>query len=712
MIVKDLTPDKLGAMNKKRLVATPYALLLLVLGNPTYPAESNKTFIESLELSLEDLRNVKVATATKTEEQSSLSPAIMTVITAQDIQTYGYDSVAAALRHVASFIDNYDLAVHNFGVRGINSGVRSGSRTIKFMIDGQRIDFASNNQNFIGKELIPMGLIERIEIVRGPVSALYGANAFLGVVNIITKRGEELGSSGALLALDFLSSRNAGNGYQLELIKGNRRGNWDYRFGLSVGKDDRQGIKLPRRSPDFESVSLKEALSDDARPLSFYGRAEYSLGDGEIFQISGFYQELDVANPFSDVNPLKATGHSRIALRNLFLRADYERSLGERTRARFFAAYSEGDTLGDDKVEVGAASFFLDRRFGFDGTQFGAEFIVDFRKYDSLLVGFDSKRDDQRIETFTRVNRGDGSRILFNPDHNETITNNGFYLQYLIQFSENWRGVVGFRVDDDSIIGQQESARIGIVGKLPRGMILKVLAGSAFQAPSLELLFHDAVQAGDIIGNLDLKEQRASTIEVSLGVPVCEFLHISATYFNTTVNDLVVFTSDASNLFAKNSSGSDTDGIELELRLLWKGLDAYFNYTWQDTTQDASPESLFVLEHRKRGELSPEQSANLGLSYYWQGAQLTMSWESRWVGQRPASTQNVVDANQFYKLEAYVDSTLTLSTKRFSFIGGKVAILRLQAMDLFDSRYVNPGFGGIEFPSIGRRISLGFEQRF
>ncbi|MCH7837142.1 MAG: 50S ribosomal protein L6 [Chloroflexi bacterium] len=127
-------------MNKKRLVATPYALLLLVLGNPTYPAESNKTFIESLELSLEDLRNVKVATATKTEEQSSLSPAIMTVITAQDIQTYGYDSVAAALRHVASFIDNYDLAVHNFGVRGINSGVRSGSRTIKFMIDGQRID--------------------------------------------------------------------------------------------------------------------------------------------------------------------------------------------------------------------------------------------------------------------------------------------------------------------------------------------------------------------------------------------------------------------------------------------------------------------------------------------------------------------------------------------------------------------------------------------
>jgi len=115
---------------------------------------------ELFDISLEDLLNVTVEPATKTAEKSSLSPAIMTVVTAQDISNYGYNNVSEALSHVASFIDNYDLAVHNFGVRGINSGVRSGSRTIKFMIDGQSIAFRSTSQNFIDNELVPMDLIE------------------------------------------------------------------------------------------------------------------------------------------------------------------------------------------------------------------------------------------------------------------------------------------------------------------------------------------------------------------------------------------------------------------------------------------------------------------------------------------------------------------------------------------------------------------------
>jgi iron complex outermembrane receptor protein len=325
-------------------------------------------------------------------------------------------------------------------------------------------------------------------------------------------------------------------------------------------------------------------------------------------------------------------------------------------------------------------------------------------------VGFDSKRDKQKLESFTRVDRDSGERTQLNPDRDKTFTDTGVYLQYIAQISENWKGVLGYRIDDDSVIGQQSSARAGVVGQLPYGMVLKVLAGSAFQAPSPELLFRDAVQSGDIIGNPELDAQKASTVEVSIAAPISDFMHISATYFDTTVDDLVVFESDSSNLFAKNSVGSDTEGLEIEARLLWQGVNAYFNYTYQNTTREQNPLSLYVLEHRADGELFPENMANFGITYDW--SSVKFSWETRWVGKREASTQNVLAANQFYTLDSYSTSNFSLSTNAFSLIDGKEATLRLQVRDVFDNRHVDPGFGGIDFPSLGQRYSLTFEQRF
>ncbi len=697
-------------MTAKKLYAVCISLALYTPMLPLCAAED--TFLQSLDLSLEELRNVNVSAATKTDETTSLTPAIISVITAQDIEMYGYDSVASALRHVASFVDNYDLAIHNFGIRGINSGVRSGSRTIKFMIDGQPVPFQANSQYFIDRELISMKIIDRIEIIRGPVSALYGANALLGVVNIVTKTGRSLADEGTGLALSVHSTNDAGDGYAVDLVHGNERSNWDYRLALSAGRDDRQGVELPRSSPDYNSFTRTEALSDDARPFSFYGRGEYRTGDKGQLTVSAHYQELDVENPFADLNPLKEPDHSRIALSNWFVRTDYDVDLSDRSSLKIYAAYAEGDTTDDDKVEVGANNFFLDRRFGYDRIDFGAEALFQLREQDSLLIGIDAKNEHQKIETFSRVDRATGASTIFNPHRNESLRNKGAYLQYLFQITDNWRGIAGVRVDDDSIIDRQESTRLGVVGQLPKNIVVKLLAGTSFQAPSPELLFHDAVQAGDIIGNESLEAQEASTIEASVTAPLNDNLQVSATFYRTEVDDLVVFRSDASNLFATNSSKAETDGVELEFRFLWRDIDAYFNYAWQDTEQETPPDTIFVLEDRRDGEIYPEQSANLGISYRVPRWQANISFDARWVDERPASTQNVLDANQFYFLDDYVDSTLTITTTAFSFVEGKRGLLRIQAKNLFDDNYANPGFGGIEFPSLGRQILIGFEQRF
>lgn len=687
-----------------------YSSVSLCLWSNTLWANDEKEVDLIFGLSIEELFSAEVETATKTVEKSSLSPAIMTVITDVDIANYGYQSVAELLQHVAGFVDNHDLSMHNFGVRGINSGVRSGSRTIKFMIDGQTIAFRATSQNFIGAELLPMDLIERVEVVRGPIAALYGANAFLGVVNVVTKTPEKLKQKGGAVSLELNSISAAKEGFSLSLTAGDTQQHWGYRFGINKGEHDRQGIDLPRRSPFYNQFAIKESQQDKSEPLSAYLKFDYNVEENHNLSFAFHYQRLDVDNPFSDINALEPTGHSHIGLDNFFARTDYDVRVSDRVNAHFFATFSSGDTLDSDRVEVGAERFYLERRIGFDGLDIGAEVFIKFRKDDTLLIGFDNQRDNQKLESFTRVDRASGARTQLNPDRNEVFTDLGIYLQYIAQINKNWKGVLGYRIDDDSVIGQQSSARVGVVGQLPYEAVLKVLAGSSFQTPSPELLFRDAVQSGDIIGNPDLDAQKASTIEVSIAAPISDFMHIGVTYFDTTVDDLVVFESDSSNLFAKNSVGSNTQGIEIESRLLWQGINAYFNYTWQDTTREQNPLSLFVLEHRPEGELFPEHMANLGVTYDWSAVKF--SWQTRWVSERPASTQNVLAANQFYQLDSYSTSNFSISTNAFSFIAGKKGTLRLQVKDIFDNQHVDPGFGGLDFPSLGQRYSLTFEQRF
>ncbi len=694
---------------KARFLPFIICLSLCVVSNASWAAMAKQND-DLFELTLEDLFSIEVETATKTLEKSNLSPAIMTVITKADIINYGYQSISDVVNHVAGFVDNHDLAMHNIGVRGINSGVRSGSRTIKFMIDGQAVAFRATSQNFIGKELISMDLVERVEIVRGPASALYGANALLGVVNVVTKKGSKFKTDGSAMTVKVNNTKAAGSGYQGDITYGNFVSKWDYRMGLSVGSDDRKGIDLPVRSPQYDNQQNTQSMVDDADPFNFYLRAKYNVAPDASLKFSVHYQQLETDNPFSDINALQSNGHTRIGLNNMFARADYDVQLGEQVNAHVFMTYSNGDTLGSDRVEVGAQSFYLDRRIGYDGLDVGAEVFINLREADNLLIGFDSKHDHQKLESFTRVDRTTGQRTQLNPNKGKNFTDLGLYLQYIVKLSENWKGVLGYRLDDDSIIGQQSSARAGVVGQLPYAMVMKVLAGSAFQAPSAELLFRDAVQSGDIIGNPDLDAQKASTVEVSLAVPIQDFLHITTTYFNTTVDDLVVFESDSNNLFAKNSTSSKTEGLEIETRFLWQGFNAYFNYTVQDTTRDPNPLSLFALEYRPNGEIFPEQMANFGFTYEW--SSVKFSWETRWVDARGASTQNVLLANQFYQLNSYSSSDLGISTDKFTLINDYKATLRFGVKDVFDNRHVDPGFGGIDFPSLGRQFILSFEQRF
>ena len=147
------------------------------------------------EMSLEDLMKIEVDTvfgASKYQQKVTEAPASVSIVTADEIQKYGYRTLADVLRSVRGFYISYDRNYSYVGVRGFGRPGDYNSR-ILLLVDGHRLNDAIYDGALIGSEFpIDVDLIERVEIIRGPSSSLYGTSAFFGVVNVITKRGKDL----------------------------------------------------------------------------------------------------------------------------------------------------------------------------------------------------------------------------------------------------------------------------------------------------------------------------------------------------------------------------------------------------------------------------------------------------------------------------------------------------------------------------------------
>lgn len=159
-------------------------LCLFLMPNSLIASSGQEDFEDFEELSLEDLLEIEVVTAAKKAQKISQAPAAMYVITDEDIRQSGATSIPDALRMVPG-IDVMEITATDFVInaRGFNKEM---SDKMLVLIDGRSVywDF----YGLVVWDSFPINLeeIKRIEIVRGPGSALYGANAFSGVINILT----------------------------------------------------------------------------------------------------------------------------------------------------------------------------------------------------------------------------------------------------------------------------------------------------------------------------------------------------------------------------------------------------------------------------------------------------------------------------------------------------------------------------------------------
>ena len=400
---------------------------LLALAGFLWPTEASGQFPE---ISPEEARAVdqldlktlletpaEVWTPAKAPQSRYEAPAIITTVTREQMEVWGYRSVAELLSNQLGFYVIDDHQSTNIAVRGNSGGLYSDSSIIKVLINGQPITFTPTGGTGLGPELIPLSAIDRVEIIRGPASSLYGADAFLGMVNIRTREGEDVNGATAWLAGGYAGERPTTD---LDVSLGTTRGGLEALVAVRHNRQDLSGLALPvsspaPRIPDYhtgplvaegllqDSLSLLGTLTFRPEPkrsmglLVHYAQRERGSEFGSIFHLA---HGLNAQGVFSENRV--SQDQLRIALQ---FEAEPSSCLRLSLRSSFFQGTAGEDDRGgpgqDDRLEVGSEFFFVRRPLGARGVD--ADAHLDWTLADSLsLAGgaslfFDDEQLPSRI---------------------------------------------------------------------------------------------------------------------------------------------------------------------------------------------------------------------------------------------------------------------------------------------------------------------------
>ncbi len=678
---------------------------------------------------LEDQLNQMVVSTTKVKQRAEQAPAVVTVVNAEEIQARGLRSLADVLRTVPGFYDVYDLTFHNVGARGVSGGARAAGNVVLVMIDGMPVDDRITNGNYFGEELIPMAVVERIEIIRGPASAVYGANAYVGLVNLITKSGEKL-SGARVFAHGNVESNNLGGGGGF--VVGGSTEKFEALVAAQYSYLDRSGMELPDSSPRLGNASdpllgRKDAdgkytsANDLSRPRSLFARASLQGVLTGKLSLTGSVANLDSSGEFQDYGPL--THATRIQRLNQNYRLSWDVPITERGSLQVSGSYFNAGALPDERLDIGRSDYALVRRASAQGFRLMAE--GQGRPWDpvALLLGVDFQHEDHLLQSFGHVYKHDlvspdgsvihpAGAILPGVRSTETFRNFGGYGQVLANFNADWSGLIGARVDVHSVYGASPSARLGLVWAPENGTFSgKLMVGESYKAPSAEQLRTEPMTILDIRGNPELKVQKADTAELAGAWRLPGGLgEVTANVYTAMIRDRVEFMQTGLYLQAQNVQSEWIVGGELDSRFnLHKTFQLRFAATVARTVSRSAESDLEGMP-QVTNPLFPPYQFHLLANWQLPWLGLRVLPELSYVGPRSSSQSNALEQGSDYSVPGYFYGALAVSLPPRKLFGDTETGLALRVTNVLHQRYSEPGFGGIDVPARGIGAMLTLTQ--
>jgi iron complex outermembrane receptor protein len=610
-----------------------------------------------MDLSPEELKGVQVYSASMYLQSDREAPSSVTIITAAQIRQFGYRTLADALRSVRGFDITYDRNYVYVGVRGFS---RPGGYNdqILLLINGHRLNDNVYDSAQLGTEFpLDVDLIERIEIVRGPSSSLYGTSAFLAAINIITKTGQ----SGD--GLEFSGEAGGFGSYQGRATYG---GTYHGVDGLFSGTIYDSAGPASLFFPAFDSPATNYGIAQNADSDSsrnFYGRLHY--GDFTLEALGGTRQKGIPTASFGQVfndnrsQTTDSSGHLVLGYsRPIFQDAEFTASV-YLDRALYHGVYvyspvagQVGDVLNEDASRGDVV-----------GTNARVTKTV-WRKHKATAgVEFrDNLRQDQ-----TNYNLNPYQPVL---DDLRSSQEWAAFVQDEFTITKGLILNAGLRHDQYQTFGGTTNPRVALIYSPQRRTTLKAIYGQAFRAPNnYELYYGDHVS---VEPNPYLEPESIRTEELIWEQDLGSDFRISASGYGNQFADLINQEIDPKTglLVFNNTENVHSKGVEVELAgKIPAGIEGRLSYTVQKTVDPST--GLWLSD-------SPAQLAKANIIFPMARRRLTIGLETQYTDSRTTLVGSQVGS--------YTVSNLILTSREFA----KGFRVSASVYDVFNCQYRDP----------------------
>lgn len=612
-------------------------------------------------LTLEELVNIKVTSSTLTSKDLKVVPASITVFTGEQICNLGAEYLHELINFVPGF-QSYrpgESSLEYFhSARGHRTSVSS--REVLILLDGMRLNREFDNA--LAVPMLSLHNVEKIEFIRGPGSALYGSNAYLGVIDITTVKDRN--------ELQLAAGENGKR--QLSGLASQQIANLQFDLSLHLFTDD--GEQLP-----LENIYTLESEKDKdprkGKDLQLRGRLDNTTLTASYFlrEADGFYVSERTSAQYNHVEH----EHKSVQLQQ---KIDWQARYSSELRARLSeSSYNPESFLGPAGFSTGSQE--EDNR--------------DVKIYNNWYYS-----NNQSYQFGLEYRYSDFSAFLFQSD---IIGNKEFYPQLTQEVFSGYvqtqfvsdlghEVVVGLRYDRHNRSGSSISPRFGIVVPLSPNQTAKFLYGEAFRAPTVNELYLDTFP-GDVQGNPDLDAERIKTWE-AIWFGHWKKFSITLNGFYNVMEDTIVRTDTNNGATFSNLDGDESYyGFEIEYAF-------QFNDSWLVKANASNFKNLPAADFRESQWL-----ASLIVNYHYERWNFSLS--NTYADERDMLVDRAELSPDPYRVT--LDSYWQFQSK-IQYSLNKNFNIYLTGKNLLDDGYDTPpqrAEHGMPFPNRGRELTLG-----
>lgn len=583
---------------------------------------------EELALAYGDKSFVSIATGTR--QPIARAPSVATVVTAEDIAAIGAADLDEVLETVPGMHVSRTASGYNpiYVMRGIYTQYNP---QMLMLVNGIPITsvFVGDRSRVWGG--MPVENIARIEVIRGPGSALYGADAFSGVINIITRTAADLDGTKIGLRAGSFNSRDAW------VLHGGEWSGFDVAAYLRVGATDGQRRTISRDAATALGTSLAPGPVNLGRD-AIDGRIDLAR---DQWRLRAGYQQRDnlgtAAGGAQALDPVGSNSSKRFSADLTYQDANFGRDLDVTAQASYFylndrsnlVLYPPGTNFGTgvftDGVIGNPYKWERHLRFNLSAAYTGLQ-------SHKLRFGAGTQDDDLYRTKETKNFSTPAPGVLLPLGSVQDVTDaapflrphirrvNHVYAQDEWAFTQDWFLTAGVRRDQYSDFGGTTNPRVALVWETAYNLTSKLLYGRAFRPPSFVELYN--INNPVALGNPNLKPESIESVELAFAWQPAGTVQTNLNLFRYQMKDILRFVQNPDNSFtAQNAGRQHGQGIEVELA--WEArtnLRLSGNYAQQrsideTTDQDAGNAPQHHIYARADWRFMPSWTLNTQLNY-------------------------------------------------------------------------------------------------